>query len=293
MSSQEQGSSEQKGLFLRVLLNRAHGNVSEALLKSLSKEDARAVLSHSVAETNPIPLLQQSIRTLPKLHYSWVAAALKPIDPLKRIALVACLEEEQRSGITQMFHEPTPTPISSPLLRQFYLQHLYPLLHINAHIPIEYLPESPFKNLLELKKNQIVELIDFLGLYDLAREMRQIVATKNIKNLYRCLSAKQQQFLRTIIHHKDKVVTTTLNLEKWNGEENILTQLLHKRGLMRLTAALSGQHPDLIWYLSRILDTGRGRFLEQHTKKEALSTISEALTLQVENVKHFLMENVA
>jgi hypothetical protein len=286
-------AASQKGLLLRILLNRTHGSVSKEIVKSLPPDEAEAVLGHPTKATDPLPLLQQTETTLPKIHYSWISPLLKSLDPAKRRAFVACLNNEQRLGISRLMKDTPPPPITAQPLRQFYLQHLYPMLNLSEHMPIAYLPESPFNSLVDFKKNQIIELIDFLGIYDLAHEMRQIVATKNIKNLYRCLSAKQQQFLRICMHQKDRIVTPPLHLERWDGETTSLMQLMHKRGLLRLSAALSGQHPDLIWYLTHSLDIGRGQFLEKHIQKEPIPGVSETLALQVENLQHFLMENAA
>lgn len=283
---------EQHGLFLRVLLNRAHGNVAEPLLKVLPSEEAKAVQSFSVVEKDPIPLLNQRANTLPKIHYSWICEYLSSLDLNKQNALLACLDDKQRTGICRLINQKPPAPILSPLLKKFYLQRLYPLIAIDARLPIEYLPETPLKSYLNLSKEQLVDIIDLLGLYDLAHELRRIVATKHMKNIYTCLTAKEQQFLRACLHQKDKVVTPSLHLEKWTGDCPSLMKMLHERGIARFAIAVSGQHPDFIWYLTHILDTGRGKMLKKRIKDQEIPSLTSAILLQLESAKRFVLDDM-
>jgi hypothetical protein len=143
---------------------------------------------------------------------------------------------------------------------------------------------------LTLKKNELVKVMDFLGLYDLAHEMKRIVANKILKDIYACLNKEQQQFLRQCMHAKDNVMTPNLHLESWNGDKKVLMQLLHRRGISRMALALSGQHPDLIWHLAHILDTGRGELLQKTTQKAKVPSLSDAVGLQLENVLNTLFK---
>jgi hypothetical protein len=279
-----------KGLLLRVLLNGAHGGVKESLLRALPKEDAEAVLSYSIAHSDPAPLLHQVEHALAHIHYSWIHEYMSPLEPAKQKAVLSCLEDNHRVAISRLLHQEPPAPQRLPLLKKFYLRYLYPLVPLEANLPLEYIPENSFSSLLNLTKRQLVELISLLGMYDLAHEIKKIVATKNMKNLYTCLSPQRQKFLRLCIHHKDKIATPPLSLEKWNGDPQKLNQMLHYRGLARLGLALSGQQPDFLWYLCHKLDMGRGRLLQKMIPKEDLPALTTALSLQVENAKNFLIE---
>lgn len=279
----------QKRLLLRVLLNGA-SDLTQASLEALPEKDREILSDSSLKKSDLEPLVHQYRNTLPKIHYSWLQTYLAKLDPVKKQGLVSCLGEAQRLGLSRLNQNPPPTPITSPFLRQFYLAQLYPLIPLREHLPIEYLPESPLNALLELKKSELLELIDLLGLYDLAHEMRQTLATKNLKNLYMCLSAKQQQFLRSCLHQRDKIVTPPLNLKEWNGECSSLFRLLHRRGLARMALALSGRHEDLIWYLCHFLDVGRGELLQKQIPQEEVPYLTQAVALQIETAKNFLRQ---
>lgn len=278
----------QKGLLLRVLINRAHGSVTEPLLRPLPADVAKGLLENQISATDPEPLLRAHERAILYVHYSWIHSYLSNLSPADRRPLIACLSEPQRIGVSRLFKEEPPAALSSPLLRKFYLTRLYPLIASKDLLPIDYLPETPQKELLKLSKKQLLELIDLMGMYDLAHEMRQIVDTKNLKNLYTCLSAKQQQFLRACMHQKDKVVSPKLHLEHWDGECKKLMNVVHQRGLARLALAISGQDPNLVWYLTHILDIGRGNLLLRLTKKTEVPQLSSAVMNQVQSALNYL-----
>lgn len=276
------------GLLLRTLLLRAHGNISPAMLKPLPKKDADALLESQVNSQDPLPIFKQEVSLLSKLHYSWLRKMFPSEEMCKKLLLLPQLSTVQRKGLAELSDLPLPQPIESPLLSKFYFSKTISELKLPKTLPTEYLPESSFNKLLKLSKNEIVEIIDLLGIYDLAHEMRHIVATKNLKDIYKCLSPKHQQFLRQCLHAKDKVITPKLHLDQWNGEEKPLKNLLHRRGIIRLAIALSGQHPDLIWQITHMLDSGRGQILLDQVKKEEIPSISSAVAIQIDNAYNFL-----
>jgi len=63
---------------------------------------------------------------------------------------------------------------------------------------------------------------------------------------------------------------------------------LHRRGIMRLGYALSGQHPDFIWHLSHRLDIGRGRLLKKNNFKNEIAGVTMPLQQQVANIINFI-----
>ncbi len=75
-----------------------------------------------------------------------------------------------------------------------------------------------------------------------------------------------------------------MGLDKWEGSREAFRHLLHRRGLARLGAALSGQDPDLVWYVCHQLDIGRGNTLFKLCLKESLPGISELIARQIEEL---------
>lgn len=272
---------EQKGLLLRILLNRAHGTVSEQILKTLPPEEAERVKTHTIAATDPEPLLKHAKQVLPDIHYTWLKDPLLKQEPIFQEGILRCLEPAQAKALANAVgrnYNPNPLP---PFLKRFYSSRLYatfPLLH--ESLPLAYQEEGPLSFLAGLSKKELIHLIDNLSMFDLAHEMKKIVATKRLNSLFSSLSVKQQEFLRKCLHVKDRMITAKLQIENVTGNELLLQ--LHKRGIARLGAALSGQNEDLVWSIVHKLDHGRGVLLRKAIKNEPVPLITEAIIQQVQ-----------
>lgn len=272
---------EQRGLLLRILLNRAHGNLTEAVLKTLPPSEAECVKRLSITATDPEPLLKHAKQVLPEIHYTWLKEPLLKQDAAFQEGILRCLTPVQQKGLTkELGRVYNPSPLN-PFLKKFYFAHLYsafPLLH--EALPTAYNEVGPLDFIAELSKKSLINLIDNLAMFDLAHEMKKIVETKRLNALYTSLSANQQEFLRKCLHLKDRMVPTKMQIDNLTGKEFILQ--LHKRGLSRLGVALSGQNEDLIWLIVHKLDQGRGMLLKRAVKKEAVPVITEAVIQQVQ-----------
>ena len=172
--------------------------------------------------------------------------------------------------------------IGKAYLRQILLNSL--LGAKNTLIPESCLPATPLKALSALSKTELIRLIDLLSLHDLAAELRQIVETKILKKIYSLLSEEERKFLKGAMAHKDHFVLMKMGLDRWDGSEETFRTLLHRRGLARLGAALSGQDPNLIWHICHRLDIGRGNALFKYCKKEPIHGVSDVIVRQVETL---------
>lgn len=282
------------GVFFKVLLNSksdmSRGEISAADLQPFPKEAAEAVLAVSVKSKDLAPLLQEKSRCLEQWHYSWVYKLLEPLDITTKERCLLLLSDDQRSRVAELLNISVKNRSLSPLELKFYRYLVFPKLNCGDVLPIEYLPQSSINKLLHLKKSELLSVLDFLGLYDLAQEMKHIVANKVIKELYAALNPMQQNFLRQCMHAKDNVIAPHLHLDQWKGDRKILMRIVHRRGISRLGLALSGQHSDLVWHISRQLDIGRGQLLEKCVQPAKVPALSEAVRLQVENVLNTLFK---
>jgi hypothetical protein len=179
--------------------------------------------------------------------------------------------------------EPLPKFVQYALLKNITLQ-----VKPQDVLPLAYLPNTVLSPLSTLNKNQLVALIGFLGVHDLAESIRHIINKKFLAKLYNVLNAKQKHCLRTCLHKPEKVVSTKMEIEKWDGDPKKLDTMLQRRGLVRLGKALCGQHPDLVWYITHTLDSGRGGILLQNFSPEATTGVTPHLVQQVVNMIDFL-----
>ncbi len=268
---------------LRVLINRYNSKAGNALLKFLPKEESQAVTALDIRSTDLTPMIQQPHKSLAKIHYSWIQPLLEKFPEQLRPVVISSLTPEQIAGLK------VASPLGlSDFVKTFILNQVYDLLKIDEHFPIEYLPETELSLLAQWTKPQLVNLIDFLGLYDLASEVRHIVNRNYLKNIYTCLTPKQFHYLKVCLHQKEQIISPKLGIDPTKQDCPRLKQVIHRRGLVRLGKALCGQHRDLIWHMAHTLDMGRGNLLLKEYQPEALPKITPILKQQVLNLINFL-----
>lgn len=270
-------------MMLRVLINRYNPKAGNSLLKFLPQNELQAVTDLDIKSTDLTPILQQPQNSLTKIHYSWIQPLLgKFPGPLQPVA-AAALTSEQLAGMQIA----TPLAISN-VVKTFILNQFYRLLKIDEHFPVEYLPETELSQLSKWPKQQLVNLIDFLGLHDLASEVRQIVNRDYLKNIYTCLTPKQFHYLKVCLHQKEQITSPKLGIDPTKQDCSRLKQVIHQRGLLRLGRALCNEHPDLVWHLAHTLDMGRGNILLKNYQPGAFPKITPILKQQLLNLMNFL-----
>lgn len=281
---------DKKGwMILKILINHYHPKTPNMLIKYLPKEDAEVFLKQDLLVSDLRPIFEQPQKMIQKLHYSWLEPLILQLPQELRPVAISCLDEDQANGLQKLLSFKSKKQASPPI-KTFLLHQIYTYLteKEQEHLPLEYLPVTDLSPLGTWTKKQLTILIDFLGLHDLAVEIKQIVNKNYLKNLTSCLSSQQLYYLKVCLHQKDKLITPKLGLDPTKRDCTKLLQILHKRGLIRLGKALSGQHPDLVWHISHILDTGRGLFIMQQAKGDVLPQVVQALKNQVTNLINFL-----
>lgn len=272
----------------KVLLNRFHPGTGESFLQALPQDEAKEILKKNVSSEDPSMALTWQQDLITRTHYSWLAPFIQQLPKEIQGPVIASLPEPQSSKLRSFLkikHSLAPLPLP---IKNFLINQLFQKWNPKEILPRQYLPPSPLSPLLELSKANLVELIDFLAMHDLAEAIRHIVDKKNLKLIYNCLSPQKQQYLRLCLHQKEKIAAPKLEIEKWNGDPQILETLLHRRGMFRLGKALCGQHPLFIWHLTHTLDTGRGTSLSKYYHEETIPNITPYLVQQLLFVYNFL-----
>lgn len=273
-------------MMLKVLINRFNPKGGNALLKLLPQEDAQNLSNFDINSTDIMPLLYQPLNLIQQMHYSWIQPLIEKLPTDLRPLVLGSLTPHQKSRLQQIF---SIKPISpSEPVKAFIINKLYTLTKSKQHLPLEYLPSTDLSPLSKWNKKDLTNLIDFLGLHDLASEVRRIVDKRYLDNLYSCLSPKQLAYLRICLYQKDKLVSPKLEINHAEKNCEKLKSVLHQRGIARFGKALSGQHPDLIWYIAHILDVGRGKLVMNFYKPEAIPNITDLLKSQVINIMNFI-----
>lgn len=272
-------------MMLKVLVNRYNPKAGNTLLKFLPQEEAQLLAQHEISSSDIDPILFQPQRTLGRLHYSWLQPLIENHIPeqLKPIA-IAALKPEQASYLRG---DAPPASISEPV-RTFFIDHMYNMLKLKEHLPLEYLPETEFYPLASWSKKKLVTLIDFLGLHDLAYEVKSIVNKKYLENIYSCLSQKQLAYLKLCLQQKEKLKPKKLGINLAERNCAKLKGILHHRGILRFSYALAGQHRDLVWYIAHTLDSGRGKIVLKLYKEQPIPNVTSVIKTQVTHLMNFL-----
>jgi hypothetical protein len=271
-------------MMLRVFANRYNPLAGDALLKFLPKETMQAVLEQNIKSNDLTPLLEQPRALLKNLHHTWIKPILDQMPERLHPLIISALNPDQIAGL-----QASQPPLNlSPPVKNFFLNYIFNALNTEDHLPIEYLPLTELTPLSTWTKGQLVNLADFLGLHDLASEVRRIVNKDYLRNIYSCLTPHQYNYLNICLHQRERIVAPRLGIDPSVKDCTKLKQTVHKRGLMRLGRSLCGEHADLVWYISHILDRGRGKILLSTHQPEVEPNITALLKIQVTNVMNFL-----
>jgi len=267
--------------FFRLLLNKFNAGKQEAAIALLPENEQQEIRQYQSPSTQPEVLLPASLGWLGKIHYSWLEAPLRTLPGAFSSCLLATFQEKQANSLTKRLHLDKVEHRYPESIKNFLLGHLYAAWPDKEILPQELLPPSQLAPLLQCTKAELVELIDYLPMSDLAEEVRHIVDKKLIQAIICDLTRGQQKYLKSCLHQKSKVSLPSLDVRKIHQDKKSFLTILHKRGLKRLSIGLSGQHPDFIWHIAHILDIGRGKILMEQCEKEELPTVTQVTALQI------------
>jgi hypothetical protein len=277
--------SPKSALTIRVLANRFHKASLESLLHFLPEGELEEVRKQEINSPDFFPLLRSPIDQISHIHYSWLTPLIQKLPSKTQAPVIRALPLTQAKRLSHLLGLSLRSETLAPLAQHYILNHILKQLPgFSEVLPLSYLPETSLSALRNLSKTSLVDLIRFLGIHDLAEEIRHVVDKKRIKIIYECLTSPEQQYLKYCMHLKEKFIAPSLGLDKWGGDCDKLKTTLQARGLIRLGKALSGEHPDFVWHLAHILDTSRGQSLSKYYSKKAIPNITPALAQQVTNL---------
>lgn len=237
----------------KALLERCSVDEQSSLLALVPRQERRLI------ETLPSAALPSAATPYPsplsRIHPSWLAPRLRMLSKQDLRLCISALDSTQIEGLRSLLgwtESPLPlTEWGTEFVQNVLLQQLQEEQDI---LPLSLLPPSELTPLLTLSYKQLLRLIRFLGLFDLSFEMRQMIATAQIKQLLSALDAEEQAILKEIGHLQDNLIFKRLFLQGWDGSRGMLLRLLEERGMQRLAIVLHTQSPSLIWYVAHAFD---------------------------------------
>ncbi len=232
-----------------------------SLLQCISRE----LLAEVQNQPPPAHSLQQGIEPveeeLKKIHYSWLAPILRSLPENEIKIFLSSLMPDQIKGLKHSLLLSNTLPASSSLGKSFLKKTLFEMIATEDLVPVSCLPADPLNSLLNLTSEELTSMIDLLSMHDLSVEIRHIIETSKLKEIYALLTKAQTIFLKTLLHKKEAVTFKKMGLVAWNGDREALRFLLLQRGVNRIAKSLYGKHPSLLWHVAHRLDAEKGELL--------------------------------
>ncbi|MBS0653360.1 MAG: hypothetical protein JSR39_07530 [Verrucomicrobia bacterium] len=244
-----------------AFLQKCSPEQQNALLKYLPSAEAKEMRELGSTLGDPSKGFPRCDEQLFRIHYSWFAPYLRTLPESDIRLFFTCLHPDQQKGLKTLLLFSNQLPEISFMATQFLRQTLFDQITPPDLLPIACLPSSRLNLLLDLDKQEWSSLIDLISMHDLSIEIRHIIDTAKLKQIYALLSKPQQAYLKTLSHKKEPVAFKKLGLASWSGDVEALKHSLFQRGVNRIAKALYGHHPSLIWYVSHHLDIEKGNAL--------------------------------
>lgn len=273
-------------IVFKAFLNRLAPAMQQKLLRFIPEEKRAELQKTSLVENAADPKTWDSHLLLDFVHWSWFLAPLKGYSTQEQKCFLASLPGRIAEPLAKSLQLSPPFPPLTEVAQGYFREVLENSLTLDGEhpLPLACLPESKLEGLLHLSKKQLVHLVSLLALQDLAEEIRQTVDTKTLKKIISFLTEEEKKRLKEISSQKEPLILGKLPLENWDGSEETLRTLLHRRGLARLGLALAKEDPKIVWYICRQFDTGRAAGLLKISSKEISEEQSEWIIREIKEL---------
>lgn len=249
----------------KAFLQKCHPKKRESLISYLPAAEKSLVESLPPTHGDPAQGFESLAEFLNKIHFSWFSTFLRTLAENEIRLFVASLSEHQAKGLKKILRLSNSLPALTSFSKHFFHERLLDALKEKNQIPlpISCLPVSPMNVLLELDEEELNALVKYLGLHDLALELRYIIETAKLKLIHTAFSEEELHYLKTLMQQKEALSFKRMNLDRWDGSIEDLKSMLQQRGLNRLAKSLFGLDPNLIWHLRHRFDTEKAASLQK------------------------------
>ena len=224
---------------------------------------------------------------LEMVHYSWFLPALKECDKELLALYIAAFPDHAQKRLQALLQTKLSTLELTNLARQYLTELLSQKITSPELLPITFLPKDALLDLVNASKEELLQLIDALGIYDLAAAMPTIVDAQLLKAINKFLTIKKRPFFNYLLKKKPKPLFSDLTFDERPTDNNIYLTL-HSKGLIRLALALSDSNKSLVWYIAHILDHGRGEILIKLSEKKPQEKTYQIILKNIAEAQGFL-----
>lgn len=235
----------------RILIEKAGGKSKDSLFSFLSPSLKKHLIDLQPPNSDLTLGFDFTTTLLESIHYSWFTPFLRNLSENDIRLFLSALEETSAKKLKDLLKVSSPLIPLSPLASSFFRKKIAEpfLSQMPELIPLQALPFSRLSTLLTLRPETLRLVSEFLGLHDLAVEIKQIIDTVQLKKIHSLLSKEKEYFLKMLSHKKEPVVFKRMELSRWDGSANTLLNLLFQRGLNRLAKGLFLEDVSFVWYV--------------------------------------------
>src|SRR3972149_9299419 len=151
------------------------------------------------------------------VHYSWFLPIMKIYPEDEANLFLHSLNKEQKKSIHKNLNIKANEDVLNKEAKKFFKSLLVKILikKEDSLLPLDYLPDSEMNILLNFTKAKLVDLIDLMSMYDLAKELKMVVMTSSLKKIHSYLSEREKIILKKANEYKDPINSKNLMLERY------------------------------------------------------------------------------
>lgn len=241
-------------LFLQLLLESYAPQQAPKIWKKLpiANEDIPKVNTN----INVIEPLNANLFFLKKIHYTWLAHYISHLPPNYQQPVASVFPDF--SKIMKRLNRPSAKCEKKGDVDPYLFHLLIEKIGLKDRLPTCFLPAGSFDALISWDRQKILSLIDILPLADASKEIKQIVDRNKLLLIDAALTNEQKIYLKKCMVVKHATCDLTIHLKNWQGTKEGLKIHLHKLGLELFYKGLYQENTDFLFYLSHLLDIGRG-----------------------------------
>src|ERR1700722_9315077 len=183
----------------KSLLQRCPQEKREQLFRFLSQEDQ--IILHELPDAyygDPAQGFSTPAAELKTIHFSWFDPLFRTFSESEVRLFLSALTPEQATGLKKLLLFSNHGAELNSSMRPFFEATLWKKISEKEQTPIECLPDSPLNALLELSPATFSSLVDYLGIHDLATEVKQIIETARLKQIHAALKPGELAYLKTL-----------------------------------------------------------------------------------------------
>lgn len=195
------------------------------------------------------------------IHYSWMEEYFTKLPASLKPYMATALADSQAEALG------IKKALLQPQIKSFFVKELFEASVTGDILPFSLLAPSVLDPLLFMSKPRLVNLIDLLGIQDLALDFKKVLARQEIDQLMGLLSPLQKQYFAYCMKESLVPMQQAKAPAFWLKADSTRV-LIHAAGLWRLARLIAFEEASWCWYLTHYLDKGRGLQLQNWIEQD-------------------------